>query len=127
MFNFCLIFPVPGSPPQNFDATANSPRSIGLSWSPPSPEELNGILTGYVISVAGLETRQTFQLNVSAQTTTYTISNARPYTTYSLVIAAVNNAGMGPFSTEIEERTPEDCKHTVCISVPSTEISVLFV
>ena len=98
---------VPSGFPQNFLAVATSPRSILLTWILPLPQDRNGIITGYFINATLVETGETLQQ--SSNSTSFTM-NARPYTTYLFVIAAVTVAGRGPFSTEISIKTPESGK-----------------
>ena len=98
---------VPGGPPTNFSGTATSSTSAYLIWNPPSYEEQNGVIIGYVIDVTLLETGEQFQLNSS--TTSLELTNLRPYRTYWCIIAAATSVGLGPFNITIVE-TLEDGK-----------------
>lgn len=48
---------------------------------------------------------ESWQLNVTG--TTITVQNLEPYSTYSVSIAAINAAGIGPYSIPIEVLTDE--------------------
>ena len=97
----------PSGFPQNFLAVATSPRSILLTWILPLPWDRNGIITGYLINATLVETGEMLQ---QSSNSTSLVMNARPYTTYLFIIAAVTVAGRGPFSTEISIKTPESGK-----------------
>ena len=97
----------PSGFPQNFLAVATSPRSILLTWILPLPQDRNGIITGYFINATLVETGEMLQ---QSSNSTSLAMNARPYTTYLFIIAAVTVAGRGPFSTEISIKTPESGK-----------------
>lgn len=87
-------------------ATPNDPRSIVLRWNPPLPEDRNGPITNYLVSVTVVETGQMFEINTTA--TTYQLFQLTPYTTYTFTIAASTEVGLGPYSTLISVQTPED-------------------
>ena len=61
------------------------------------PEEQNGIITGYFINVTLSERGELFQ--VFSEMSELTVESLRPYSTYSFVIKAQTNVGIGPFST----------------------------
>ena len=95
-------------PPVNLTVEATTAESITLSWSPPDVQSQNGIITGYLINVTAIGTGATFQ--VSSTTTNLVIQSLRPFTTYSFTIAAMNSAGIGPFSTPLTVQTNETGK-----------------
>ena len=103
---YCSPILAPSSPPLDFTATPTTSRSVYLTWSPPLPEDQNGVIVGYIINVMVLETGEQFQRISDANS--LTLESLRPYTTYSCVIAAVNTAGVGQFSTAVMTRTPPD-------------------
>ena len=80
-----------------------------LRWSPLPPDQQNGIITGYVISI--LANGQQSSVPVTSDVTEYTLE-AAPYRDYVLSVAAVNAVGRGPFSALVDIRTPPDGKNT---------------
>lgn len=83
----------------------NDPRAITLSWDPPSPDQQNGILRSYLISLESEEDAHT--QNVSAFLRSVRINGLRPYTEYNCTIRAVT-IGIGPSSGPILRTTFED-------------------
>ena len=96
---------VPSGPPTSFITNATDSRTITLSWGTPQADEQNGILRYYLVtltSVLPTETR-----NISSSQFSITISNLRPYTTYSCTVRA-GTVGIGPPTIVQQILTPED-------------------
>ena len=100
---------MPSGPPLSVIAVASSPRSVFLSWDPPSTLQRNGIITSYQVRVIVAESGRQFEHTVE---TTYYIVTASitPYTTYNLAVAARTVNGTGPFSNITTVRTLQDGK-----------------
>ena len=81
--------------------------SVNLFWNPVAPDEQNGIITGYVLSVNSGETFDISVLNLTLQTS---VDALTPYSTYIISIAATTSVGIGPFSPVTTVNTPEDGK-----------------
>ena len=106
---YCFIqFIVPSGSPQTFNTTVLSPYSADLTWAPPSPEEQNGVITGYIINVTILQNSVNFLLY--SNTTSLTVTSLRPYRNYICIIAAITSIGIGPYSTTVTVTTPQDGK-----------------
>lgn len=88
---------VPGRP-LALSATAAGASRIDLSWNAPA-DDGGERLTGYRIEVSR-DRGSTWRLLVSTSSpsTTYTHQNLEPATTYHYRVAAINRAGVGPFS-----------------------------
>ena len=98
---------VPSGPPLSVIAVASSPRSVFLSWDPPSILQRNGIITGYQVRVIVAESGRQFEDTV--ETTYYNVTTSiTPYTTYNLAVAARTVNGTGPFSNMTTARTLQD-------------------
>lgn len=97
----------PTGPPENIIASESS-RSISLEWDLPRLEDRNGIITNYVIRVTNIRTSVESESTTSS--TSYTVGSLSSCTTYSVVIAARNVNGTGPFSAINEVQTAEDGK-----------------
>ena len=97
---YCLD---PSGPPFviHTEATADS---ISLHWAAPTPDSQNGIIVSYIIRFSS--NGETSNISVASDTMQYVLE-ASPFTTYQLSVAAVNSAGVGPFSDVLELRTME--------------------
>ena len=100
-----LHFVAPSGPPQSIIAEDSSARSIYIAWDPPASEEQNGIITGYIVNITGVETGE--QLQLTAQSQSVNVTGLTPYTTYLCIVAASTAIGPGPFSIQIIIQTPE--------------------
>ena len=87
-------------------AVTVSSTSAVLSWEAPPPEDLNGIIVGYNVTLQSGERMELF-----SNSTTLTVRSLRPYTLYICVSAALTNAGLGPFSDSIQFETLEARKY----------------
>lgn len=81
-------------------------QSVELSWSPPPPEERNGIITGYVATLVRRDTGSQYQL--TSPTTSITFTTLTPFTGYTVTIAASTAIGLGPQSTQLNFISDED-------------------
>ena len=103
-----FIFLVPSGPVVNPSIGVVSSTSLLLRWEPPELEDQNGIITGYVINVTGLETGTTFEL--TSPGASLMVDGLRPFTTYICRIAAETSVGVGPYSTAVTAVTQQDGK-----------------
>ena len=78
-----------------------------MSWQSPLEINQNGPITGYVIQYTRVGTSDTMSENVNSGTT-HTISGLVAYVDYSVIVAAVNFNGTGPFSNPVVEMSGED-------------------
>ena len=88
-----------------------SSRSITLIWDPPLFEEQNGVITGYIINVTGIETEESFE--VFSDSESLTAEFARPFSGYIFKIAGQTAVGVGTFSDPITIMTPEDGRNMI--------------
>ena len=105
------VYAVPSGPPQNFRSSEVSSRSITLIWNLPLFEEQNGVITGYIINVTGIETAEMFELFSNRES--LTADFARPFSSYIFKIAGQTAVGVGTFSDPITIMTPEDGRNTL--------------
>ena len=106
------IYAAPTGPPQNFRGSEVSSRSISLTWDPPLFAEQNGVITGYIINVTGIETEESFELFSDSET--LTADFVRPFSSYIFKVAGQTTVSVGPFSDPIPIMTPEDGRNTLC-------------
>ena len=88
-----LIFTVPVDLPTNVISTVLTPRSIQVTWTPPS--SLSDV-TGYLISYA---TTASYARNGSvmvngSNATSGTLSNLKEGTTYTITVQSTSNDGL---------------------------------
>ena len=102
-----LFSVVPSGRPRNIIVSQTS-RSVSLEWDLPLPADRNGVITSYFIRVTDIQTSVISDYTTAA--TSYTVESLRPRTPYSIMIAARNVNGTGPFSWMREVQTAEDGK-----------------
>ena len=100
----------PSSPPQHFSGYAESPTVIVLTWSPPPPADINGVLLYYEIQVEEMETGQDFTLSTLSLEEQLRVESLHPYYNYLCQIAAYTTE-QGTFSDEIRVQTLEVGEH----------------
>ena len=120
---FC--FTVPSGPPENISGLFTAFGSFQLEWSPPSEENRNGNITGYVLQLERGNERFE-RLNTSD--TSYIFTGLQQGT-YYCSIAAQTSVGTGPFSNKIaginkQSFPPADVDHTAIISGSSAGVFV---
>lgn len=81
-----------------------------LTWMPLSEDQLNGILTGYLVNVTEAETGTLYQ--VSSAEEAYIFKNLHPFYRYSFIVAALT-IGPGPFSEVVAVVMPQDGMYNV--------------
>ena len=124
-----MIHTAPSAAPSNLQVISISSSSLHFQWNPPPLEHRNGIIRRYVLFLLQLNSETRVQQ--SSLTESITFSNLKPYTTYRCKVAAYTTA-LGPFSSEVQNRTHEDGKYhrsmsgwllliLVCISFHSSQ------
>ena len=106
---YLTCFIAPSGPPRNLQAVVTDSRSMFITWEPPVPEERNGILRQYVITLMSVETDEI--VTTSSIGTSVTVSGLLPFTTYRCRVAAQTIA-TGPTSEAVLARTFEDSKYS---------------
>lgn len=102
-YDLSLAHSAPSDPPQNVSGVPTSPRSISLTWQPPSIP--NGVIREYRISITEQDNSQSRQLTTTSLG--HQITELHPYYTYSIRVAAVTVAE-GPNSIAIQIQTYQD-------------------
>ena len=115
-----LFSAAPSAPPSSID-TSSTPTTITVQWGEVNCIHRNGEITGYSVRYSGGGSTQTMPAT-GGDTRQTTISGLTPSTDYIIEVAAVNNAGTGPYSTDMVIRTPgelmvtvETCMHGGCL------------
>ena len=105
------VHAVPSGPPQNFQSSEVSSRSITFTWDPPLLEDQNGVITGYIINVTEIEMEESFELFSDSES--LTADFVRPFSSYLFKIAGQTAVGTGTFSDPITIMTLEDGRNSL--------------
>ena len=87
-------------------------RTLTVSFSPPPIIDHNGQLTRYVIRYNRVGSRDIKSVN--AIKTTISLSRLEEFVNYSVIVAAVNGNGTGPFSKPVEQTTGKINQLSTC-------------
>ena len=98
---------VPTAPPQNFHIISINSTSLTFSWAPPPSSQQNGNIVGYSLQLLEVDTGERFNYTVTSQTV-FTALSLHPYYSYVCTLAAYTEAGVGPYTEAITQRTLED-------------------
>lgn len=88
---------------------------IALSWSPPNPIHVNGIIDHYRIRVQEVYTRR--EINLIAREDSIRVGPLHPYYIYTCQIAAFT-IGLGPFSSPFSVQAGESGKFKMFCAHP---------
>ena len=100
-----VFFPAPSAAPTSVHTSDVTFFSITIHWEGVNCIHQNGHITGYSVRY-WVQRISTHTLNVSGGTTTaFTLTGLSNSTTYSIDVAAVNNAGIGRYSDSIMVKT----------------------
>lgn len=91
--NHCLPA-APSGPPLNLLVEVEDSQTLFLSWEPPSPEQQNGIIRQYTVTVIASNTGAVVT-TVTVVATTLRVSGLDPFTNYTCSVAAYT-VGTGP-------------------------------
>ena len=96
----------PTSSPENITFSSVKARSLTVSWDEVPPSEQNGPITGYLLYY----TNKTFSdtINITGgENRSYTLTELRSYTNYTVTVSAYNDAGNGPSSDNQIQQTEQ--------------------
>ncbi len=82
------------------NTTFNS-RNVTLSWSPPTRDLQNGMITGYELFCYEIQSNTLVpdtNDTLDSPDTTFTVPVITPFRSYNCGIAAINSEGVGPLS-----------------------------
>ena len=99
----CIV--VPSAPPDEISIDTVYFDSIYLSWRAPLREHHNGELIGYNLTFTATNSEEVLDLFSASNGTA--IGSLNPFTSYTINIAAVTSAGVGPYSVTITVMTAE--------------------
>eukprot|EP01147_Barroeca_monosierra_P007152 gene7152-468_t len=99
----CRTMEATPSRPRSFRVIEATTESVTIAWNP--PRQLNGILRGYKLYFDKAEETVFNVAEVPPESTNYTAKHLFPASTYRFQIIAFTNAGEGPMSKIIHQRT----------------------
>ena len=96
---------VPSAAPANLSVVSSTSSSITIQWKAVPCEHRNGIITSYIIRLRSRDSngsargfREDYSV-VNGEPRQTEITELEPSTQYEIQVAAVNSAGIGPFTT----------------------------
>ena len=102
-----IFLQAPSAAPTSVSVSEVTSSSITVQWGAVNCSHRNGDITGYSVRY-GVQESGTHTVNVSGGgATETTISGLMLSTTYSIEVAAVNNAGTGVYSPVIIKETAD--------------------
>ena len=100
-------------------------RSLTVSWDEVPPSGQNGPITGYLLYYTNTTFSDTINIT-GGDNRSYTLTELRPYTNYTVTLSAYNDVGTGPTSDNRIQQTEQAGQlvysllihnsHDVCIS-----------
>ena len=103
-------FSAPTGPPLNPNGVTLSITLLTLSWSPPEPIHINGIIDHYVVNVLEVYSNQVFVL--ITKDTSIQVGPLHPFYLYECTVAAYT-VGLGPFSSPVSVQAGETRKTSI--------------
>ncbi len=112
--------------PDSIRIRGSTSRSVSLSWSPPTENQRNGIIIGYVIIVTQIIPATTNQpIRLETTELELEVPSLHPGWGYEFSVSAETSAGMGPART-IPATLPEDGEiDTTCCHCVYPEVHYL--
>ena len=84
-------------------------------WSEPPLHHHNGMITGYSVSLLQHDTVVMYSTN----TTSFTLTSLKPFSSYNFTVTARTSEGFGPYSNPLSFETLQDGKDiTVHTAIP---------
>ena len=96
--------------PAGITATNINSTAVSFSWQALKKNDTNGVLVAYAVKLVRLDTSMEIQRNISSSLQTFVATGLKSYANYSIKIAAVNGAGVGPYSTSVVIETLQSGK-----------------
>ena len=96
----------PTSSPENITFSSVEARSLIVSWNEVPRSGQNGPITGYLLYYTNTTFSDTINIT-GEENRAYTLSELRPYTNYTVTVAAYNDGGTGPTSDNRTQQTEQ--------------------
>ena len=108
----CPLPPAPSAAPSNVRVTGATSTTVTVQWEMVPCIHRNGEITGYSVRYSGDGSTDTSFVSGGGTRQT-TISGLTPSTDYTIQVAAINDAGTGPYSNGMVQRTAGQWMMTV--------------
>ena len=106
--SFTCMHAVPAAAPSVTEPEATS-RSVSIFWEELSPEDHNGVITGYTVTISDLDDLSgSTEYSLFTEFLNITIPDLSPYTTYGVLVTAHTEVGPGPSSDLHTIQTKEE-------------------
>ena len=103
----CIVLSLAaGTPPQNFTVEVLASTTVFLRWSPPTPDQQNGVIRNYHIRQYETSTGILTNYMQGGNYTELVIGSLRAGNQYQFTIAA-DTVELGPFSGQVTVTTLE--------------------
>ena len=104
-----MIFAAPGTHPSNFTGMSLNSTHIYLTWEPPPPSQVNGVIREYRLNVTEDVTGTVLQYTTDPNNRQMTVGPLHPYYIYHCSVVAVT-VQQGPYTSVFTIQTEEDGK-----------------
>ena len=104
-----MIFTAPGTHPSNFTGMSLNSTHIYLTWEPPPPGQVNGVIREYRLNLAEDVTGTVLQYTTDPNNHQVTVGPLHPYYIYHCSVVAVT-VQQGPYTSVFTIQTEEDGK-----------------
>ena len=96
----------PTSSPENVAFSSVGARSLIVSWDEAPHSGQNGPITGYLLYYTNTTFSDTINIT-GGENRSYTLTELRPYTNYTVTVSAYNDVGTGPQSDNGIQQTEQ--------------------
>ena len=101
-----IFFPEPISSPEIIDFSSVKARSMIVTWDEVPCSGQNEPITGYLLYYRSTTFSDTINIT-GGENRAYTLTELRPYTNYTVTVAAYNDVGTGPTSENRTQQTEQ--------------------
>ena len=116
LFHFLVPCTAPGAHPSNFTGSSLNSTHIFLSWDPPPPGQVNGIIREYRLNVTEAVTGSVLQFNTTPTDRQVTVGPLHPYYTYHCSVTAIT-VQQGPYTAVYVLQTAEDGNYSTALLI----------
>ena len=106
VLHFDIFFSESTSFPENIVFSSVAARSMIVSWDEVPCSGQNGPITGYLLYYTNTTFTDTINI-IRGENRAYTLTELRPYTNYTVTVAAYNDGGTGPQSDNRTQQTEQ--------------------
>ena len=101
-----MCLSAPTSSPENITFSSVEARSMIVSWEEVTHSGQNGPITGYLLYYTNTTFSDTINIT-GGENKSYTLTELRPYTNYTVTVSAYNDVGTGPTSDNRIQQTEQ--------------------